>query len=368
LLSQSGYAQSVGVDAEGNAVAVWLGAASAGSYRVYAARYSSGSASWSAPLMVSPDREGSAFLKIAVGSTGDAAVVWGEMTYNPLSATVLGATFQAAVPPEPPEALTASAVVGNIVTIAWTTPSTGLRPTGYVLEGGLSEGEVLASIPTGSTAPTFAFVAPTGAFYIRVHAVAGTKRSSPSNEIRIFVNVPSVPSPPTHLLGLVNGSTIGLSWTNTFAGGAPTSLWLNVAGAITTGLPLPMDEAFTYANVPPGTYTLSVIAANASGVSAPSNAVTLTFPEPCTGVPGVPEHLQTWKVGNTIFLSWSAPDGGPAVASYTVWVGGAYVGSFGTVGRTLSGAAGPGSYVLSVTADNACGTGAATPTQTVVIP
>jgi hypothetical protein len=103
-------------------------------------------------------------------------------------------------------------------------------------------------------------------------------------------------------------------------------------------------------------------------MSAPSNTVTLSFPNPCAGVPLAPTNLQTWKVGNTIFLAWSAPAGGPAVTSYTVWVSGAYVGSFGTTGRTLSGVAGPGSYVISVSAGNACGAGPATPPQTVVMP
>jgi hypothetical protein len=270
--------------------------------------------------------------------------------------------------PAPPLNLVASSVTGNTVTLSWAVPGVGAEPTGYVLEGGINPGEVLASISTGGVAPRFTFVAPTGTFYVRIHALAGLLRSVASNEIRVFVNVPAAPSPPANLLGMVNGSTIALSWTNTFAGGAPTSVWLNVAGALTTALPLPMGEAFTYANVPPGIYTLSVSAANAGGVSAPSNAVTLTFPQGCTGVPAPPEHLQTWKVGTTIFLSWSPPDGGPAVTSYTVWVGGSYAGSFGAIGRTLSGAAAPGSYVLSVTADNACGVGAATPMQTVVIP
>ena len=74
------------------------------------------------------------------------------------------------------------------------------------------------------------------------------------------------------------------------------------------------------------------------------------------------------KVRNVIFVSWNPPVSGPAVTSYTVWVSGAYVGSVTTAARTLSGAAGPGTYVISVSATNACGTGAATPAQTLVIP
>jgi hypothetical protein len=166
----------------------------------------------------------------------------------------------------------------------------------------------------------------------------------------------------------VNGAGLVLSWTNTLEGGTPTGLRLNVSGAATTTLPLPMEETFTYANVPPGTYTLSVTAENGSGASAPSNSVTLTFPNSCTGVPGPPEHMQTWKVGSTIFLAWSPPATGPAVSGYTVLVSGAYVGAFSAAGRSLSGAAGPGRYVLSVAANNSCGASAPTPEQVVVMP
>jgi hypothetical protein len=267
-----------------------------------------------------------------------------------------------------PTDLAVTSVVGNTVAIAWATPTVGAVPTGYLLEGGIYPGEVLASIPTGSLAPMFTFVAPTGAFYARIHAVAGTLRSAPSNEIRIFVNVPTAPSAPAGLLGLVNGSSVTLSWVNTYAGGAPTSLLLNVTGAIATTLPLPVGEGLTFAGVPPGTYTLSVSAANASGVSAPSNTVTLTFPRACDGVPGVPTNFVSTKSGFTIFVSWGPPANGPAVAGYTVHVTGTYVGGFPTTGRSLSGTASPGSYTLSVVATNACGAGTATPTQTVVIP
>ena len=47
---------------------------------------------------------------------------------------------------------------------------------------------------------------------------------------------------------------------------------------------------------------------------------------------------------------------------------GAYVGSFTTTSRILSGAAVPGTYTLSVAAANACGTGVASATQTVIVP
>ena len=68
-------------------------------------------------------------------------------------------------PPSPPSNLRAT-VTGNRVSLAWDASPSGAL-TGYVLEGGVTPGSVLASLPTGSTAPTFTFDAPTGAFFVR---------------------------------------------------------------------------------------------------------------------------------------------------------------------------------------------------------
>lgn len=267
-----------------------------------------------------------------------------------------------------PSGLVTTSVSGNLVTLEWAPPEVGLVPTAYVIEGGISPGETLASLPTGGAAPRFTFVAPTGAFYVRVHAVADGARSGPSNEILLVVNPSAPPSAPAGLLGLVNGAGLALSWTNTFVGGAATSLWLTVDGSVTTVLRVPMGETFTYPNVPAGTYTIAVVAANAAGVSPPSNAVTLAFPGPCSGSPHAPTGVRAWRDGSIVSLSWTPPSDGPAVNHYVVRVSGAYIGSFTTTGRALSGAAAPGTYILDVAAANACGTGAASVGQTVIIP
>ena len=50
-------------------------------------------------------------------------------------------------------------------------------------------------------------------------------------------------------------------------------------------LPLGPGETFQFAGVPPGTYTLRVRSTNGAGTSGSSNAVTLSFPGACSGVP-----------------------------------------------------------------------------------
>ncbi len=283
--------------------------------------------------------------------------------------------FVAKISPTPtvlraPTNLTATSIVGNTVTLAWTAPANSITPTGYLLEGGVSPGEVLGSVALGGTATTFTFAAPTGAFYVRVHSSASGARSVASNEIRIFVNVPAPPSAPTNLLGLAIGSSLQLAWQNTAAGGTPTGLILDVTGSGVGSLSLPLSEDFVLAGgVPAGTYTLSLRAVNATGISGSSNSVTLTFPGACSGAPATPTNFVATTSGNVLSLSWGLPASGSAPSGYTLIVTGSFVGSLPLgSGRSIAGAVPSGSYTLSIAATNACGTSAATPAQTVTIP
>ena len=271
-------------------------------------------------------------------------------------------------PPAPPGAPAnlRATVNGNRVSLSWDAASGAVA--GYVLEGGVGPGEVMASIPTGQSAPTFTFDAPTGAFYIRLHAIGAGGRSEPSNEIQILVNVPQPPSAPAVLRGLANGSNLALSWTNTFTGGQPTSLVLDVSGAITTSLPLPLSESFEYSGVPPGTYTFTVRAANSAGPSSSSNPVTLAFPGTCPGAPQAPTNFTVTRQGSQLTASWDPPSAGPAVNGYVLIVTGAMNLTLPLSDRSVGGGVPPGTYQLAVRAVNPCGTGPDTPVQQVTVP
>lgn len=271
--------------------------------------------------------------------------------------------------PQPPTALYAASIVGNTVTLRFTAPTTGPAPTGYVLEGGIAPGETLAVIPTGSTDPIYTLVAPTGSFHVRMRTLAGAAQSGPSNEIPIHVNVAVPPSAPATLTGMAQGSTIALAWRNTFAGGAPGSVILDVTGSLNASLPLGLTDNFQFAGVPGGTYTLSLRASNAAGSSPSSNAITLNFPfAGCSGVPLPPSNFLAYRIGNTINVVWDPAATGAAPTGYQLTVTGTFGGTFGTPARSLSGTVGSGSYNLSVSAANACGASAATPVQTIVVP
>ncbi|MEZ5287843.1 MAG: fibronectin type III domain-containing protein [Vicinamibacterales bacterium] len=98
-----------------------------------------------------------------------------------------------------PTGLSVSALTGSTVTVSWRAPLIGPAPTGYVLEGGAWPGEVLASIPIGSTTPVFTFQAPPGSYYLRLRTVSGAAVSRPSGEVRVYIGAVSGPSAPRSL-------------------------------------------------------------------------------------------------------------------------------------------------------------------------
>lgn len=273
-----------------------------------------------------------------------------------------------ALPLRPPEDLALQSVLGNSVTLRWTAPVDGARPTAYALEGGVLPGEVLASLAVDGSETSHTLTLPAGRYYARIHSLAEGRRSAASNEIRFAVGLPPTPDAPAHLLGLVDGSRVALSWTLPTSGPAPTGLLLTVSGAIETTLKLPVGERFSQADVPPGSYRVTLTALNDAGASAASNALTLNVPASCSGAPETPVGLQLEQTGGRLSASWQAPSRGTAVAGYVVEVGGGYVGRIATTERTLSGQVAPGRYSVSVAATNACGSSAPTAAQTVTVP
>lgn len=271
------------------------------------------------------------------------------------------------VPQPRPTNLSLVSVVGNRATFRWT-PPTSVVPTGYVLEGGVAPGQVLGSLPTGNTATTFTVDLPTGAFYLRVHALSASGKSPATNELQVFVNVPQPPAAPTRLLGLVNGSALGLSWMHSAAGGAATSMRLDVSGAVSASVPIPAGESFAFPAMPPGTYTFAVRAANAVGASAASSPVTLTFPGGCTGAPQTPVALSATASGRVLSLGWEPPAAGAALSSYVLDVSGAVTLSAPFATRSLTATVPPGTYIFQVRAVNACGSSASSAPVTVTIP
>lgn len=301
------------------------------------------------------------------GYTGSDTFTYRVSNANGFSGPATVAIDVAPAATSDPSNLYAWSIVGNTVTLRWTPPPSG-TPTTYVLDGGVAPNAPFVSIDTQQPLPVFVFSAPTGSFYVRIRAMVNGVSTGPTNEIRIDVNVPVTPSAPTALTGTANGNGVALSWRNTFGGGRPQNVILDVSGTLSGSVPLGAAESFTYPSLPNGTYTFSVRAQNAGGTSASSNTVTLSFPAPCTGAPQPPEQFLAFRTGNQLNLLWDPPSSGSAPTSYLLNVTGAVNVSVPFTTRGLSLPVPPGSYTFTVTAVNACGASSATSPQTVTIP
>lgn len=277
---------------------------------------------------------------------------------------------------QPPTGLAVSSLAGNTVSISWRAPLIGPAATGYVLEGGVRPGEVLASIPIGGTTPSFTFSAPPGAFYIRLRTVAGAALSRPSSEVRLYVGDYSGPTAPRSLSGYGNGSSVVLNWRNTFGGGEPTGITVDVTqnGARVASIPMPLTDTWSFDSVPAGTFGFTVRATNAVGTSGSSNSVTMTFPLSGCSVPRTPGSFTTAANGRAVAVHWLAPTSGTAPTRYTVEArirnadnSITPLGLFPVTGTSISSPVAPGRYQVRVRSENICGSSGYTSWQTVTV-
>jgi hypothetical protein len=77
---------------------------------------------------------------------------------------------------------------GNVVTLTWTAPAAGQRPSRYVIQAGSTTGSANLLIqPTTSPATSFTAFAPPGRYFVRVQGRNDCGDSPTSNEIEVVV-------------------------------------------------------------------------------------------------------------------------------------------------------------------------------------
>lgn len=254
---------------------------------------------------------------------------------------------------------------GNTVSFAWTPAAVPGPVSGWRLEASVaSYGPVVATIDTLNTSLVVPGV-PAGTYFVRVRPLNGATAGPISNEVAVTVGgaCTAAPSPPTGLSASAAGSTLSASWVAPAAGCAPTAYVIRGGtapgatdvGAVNVGL-----ATSVAANLPPGTYYLTVIALNGAAASAPSSEVAVAVGG-CT-VPAAPATFVASSALDVVTLTWQAPAG--AVTRYRLEVGSAPGASnlatvpwTGTALQTAGVAR--GTYYLRVRAENACGVGPA---------
>jgi YVTN family beta-propeller protein len=189
------------------------------------------------------------------------------------------------------------------------------------------------------------------------------------------VRIPSPPlpppGPPANLrTASIVGNTVSLQWDAPLSGTPPNSY--RIEGGVAPGqvlATLPTGSAnpsFSFI-APDGSFFVRVHAFAGAVRGPASNEIQITVPGACAP-PLSPVNFVASKSGNTVTVTWEPSPAGPPATGYVLNVGGAFAGSFTTPGRSLSGTVGPGTYVLTVAATNACGASSATPSQSVTVP
>ncbi len=265
----------------------------------------------------------------------------------------------AVTPADVPGAPTAvSATAGNTqATLTWTTPATNGSPiTGYTVSwsGGSQPCTGSPCTITGLT---------NGIAYTFTVTATNSKGTGLASSASIAVTPANVPGAPTAVSATAGNAEATLTWTTPAANGSPitgyTARWSGGSQSC-TGSPC------TITGLTNGTaYTFTVTATNAVGAgpsSASSNAMTPA------DVPGAPTFLSATAGNTQATLTWTTPAAnGSPITGYTVsWSGG----SQSCTGSpcTITGLTNGTSYIFTVTATNAEGTGPTSSASIAVTP
>ena len=256
-------------DPAGNFTAVWSDAY----YLATAARYSAATMTWGPATPISAFGNYALYPRVTVDTSGNATAVW--YVDNPTGQTVQAARWSAA-------------------TAAWSGVTN------------LSAVNVNVGVPEAA-------VDPAGNVTAVWYRILDPGTSSVIQSRRWLSTSGPAPGAPM-LTGSISGTTVNLTWTPSPAGSAPTSYRLEAGTAPgssnifsgSVGLTTSLLSA-----VSPGTYYVRVRAANAGGISAPSNEVTLTVG---AGAPGQPTVTSAIASGGILTVSWIAGAGASATS------------------------------------------------------
>jgi hypothetical protein len=166
----------------------------------------------------------------------------------------------------------------NLVTLAWTPPSSGSPATKYVVAAGSRPGASdHGTFDVGSDLSLSAIVGP-GTYWVRVFAANPTGTSQPTPDVTFTVVRPTPPAPPTGLLATISNRTVTLTWQAPSGGSAPVQYIVEAGSApglanlavFSTGS---TGTTAVFTNVPTGIYHVRVRARSATLTGTPSSEI-----------------------------------------------------------------------------------------------
>ncbi|MGD9902093.1 MAG: hypothetical protein AB7U83_01385 [Vicinamibacterales bacterium] len=178
-----------------------------------------------------------------------------------------------------PRAITAD-VRGSTATLGW---RAGVPPatTAFIVEAGTTAGaDDVGTFPVGTATGVSGSLAP-GTYFTRVRAIGANGPGGASSEVVLTIPPPAAPpGTPGALSASVASGIVSLAWgaaagnATTYLVEAGTGSGLANLGTFVTGH---LDTTLV-TPAPPGTYVVRVRAANAFGVGAATNEVTVVVP------------------------------------------------------------------------------------------
>jgi len=279
-------------------------------------------------------------------------------------------------PPQAPTAITNSVVL-NSVTLTWTPATSGGPAQSYIIEASLSPGgPLIASLPTSDASTSIVISGvQTGRYYVRVRArnPLGTSAPSPSTEVN--VGACTAPGVPTNLAYTTADNLVSITWTPP-ASGVTQGYWFYAGYAPGQSNALVSALGPTPALSGPagfGTYYVRVAASNSCAVGPVTPDLVVNV-QPCTAAPNPPTGLAYTRNGNVVTFTWNNPSSGNLPSRFIINAGSVpgqanlLVYPTGNNARSFTAAAGPGTYYVSVSGQNNCGTSVVSNEVQVVIP
>ena len=263
------------------------------------------------------------------------------------------------------------------IDVTWSAPSSGGVATSYILQGGVTPGGTLATLPTATTSITLPLLGP-GTYYLRIKGINafGTGPASPELTLIVGAGGAVTPQPPTNLLAWTAGGRLTFTWSAPTTGAVPTDYMLEAGSAV--GLSnlavVPVSgRAFTFDPVPAGFFFLRVRSRVGGVVSVPSPDVMINVgnvPAP----PSPPQNFFSSVSSGTVTFTWTAPLLGtplsyvleagtaPGLSNITVFNTGSAATTFVVPGVPS------GTYYVRLSAANAQGVSPVSNERTVIVP
>jgi len=282
-------------------------------------------------------------------SAFDAAGNISAQSQSVMATTLPSATPPDTIPPTVPTGLTATAVSGTQVNLAWNASTDNVGVTGYQI---YRNGSLLATVTNGTTYSDTGLTNATAYQYTVTAYDAAGNVSAQTSPVTASTPDTIPPTVPTGLKLVLATKSINLSWI-----ASTDNVGVTGYAIYRNGTKIATATSLTYSDttvVQGSTYKYSVAAYDAAGnQSAQTATQSMTFPD--TIPPTKPTNLTLTPGLKSIALQWTASTDNVGVAGYYVYRGSSLIATVTSTTYTATGLVSGDKYSFHVIAFDAAG-------------